>query len=71
MNLIKKANKEKFGNDSLLPGQKEMIVGALNRKDTFAIIPTGGGKSLSYWLPAYLEEGITFIISPLIALMKD
>src|SRR5690606_13682671 len=51
--------------------QKEIIESVLEGKDTLAILPTGGGKSVCYQLPALMSEGITLVISPLIALMQD
>ncbi|MBN2068668.1 MAG: ATP-dependent DNA helicase RecQ [Opitutales bacterium] len=53
------------------PGQREIIEAVLNGEDVLAIMPTGGGKSLCYQLPATLLPGITLVVSPLIALMKD
>ena len=63
--------KDTFGYDEFLPFQRETIENVLAGKDTLAIMPTGGGKSLCYQLPALLLDGLTLVVSPLIALMKD
>src|SRR3989441_12583295 len=63
--------KEHFGFDSFLPLQEEIISDALAGRDVFALLPTGGGKSLCFQLPSLLRDGLTVVVSPLIALMKD
>lgn len=60
-----------FGFREFLNGQEEVVSALLSGKDTMAVMPTGGGKSLCYQLPAMCMEGVTIVVSPLIALMKD
>ena len=68
---LEAALKHFFGYDSFRPGQKKIIQAALNNQDLLTIMPTGGGKSLCFQLPALLRKGVTIVVSPLIALMQD
>ncbi|WP_152049968.1 RecQ family ATP-dependent DNA helicase [Tautonia marina] len=62
---------ERFGLERFRPGQREVIDAVLDGRDVLCVMPTGGGKSLCYQLPALLLDGLTLVVSPLIALMKD
>ncbi len=68
---LKEALRKFFGFDAFKGSQGEIIKNLLNKKNTFVIMPTGGGKSLCYQLPALLLDGTAIIVSPLIALMKN
>lgn len=60
-----------FGFDDFRPGQADIVQSVIDGKNTLAIMPTGGGKSLCYQLPALMGDGVTLVVSPLIALMRD
>ena len=68
---VDEALKTHFGFENFKGNQKQIIESVLEGKDTFVIMPTGGGKSLCYQLPALMMEGTALVISPLIALMKN
>ncbi|MGF6184001.1 ATP-dependent DNA helicase RecQ [Massilia sp. UYP32] len=70
-NTIRRLLNAVFGIAQLREGQQRVIDSVLDGKDTLAIMPTGGGKSLCYQIPAKMLEGITVVVSPLISLMKD
>ena len=71
MSNIHDTLKEYFGYDSFRDGQEAVIRHLLDGKSAAAVFPTGGGKSLCYQLPALVFNGLTLVVSPLIALMKD
>ncbi|MBB6049072.1 RecQ family ATP-dependent DNA helicase [Armatimonas rosea] len=71
MDDLQTALKEFFGHEDFREGQREIVEAAVAGVDTLAVLPTGGGKSVTYQLPGLLLPGATLILSPLIALMKD
>jgi ATP-dependent DNA helicase RecQ len=68
---LQAALKRVFGFDRFRPGQEAVVRDALAARDVLALMPTGGGKSLCFQLPALLQPGVTLVVSPLIALMQD
>jgi ATP-dependent DNA helicase RecQ len=69
--LLESTLSREFGFSSFRPGQRELIGAVLQGRDALGVLPTGGGKSLTYQLPAVLLSGLTVVVSPLISLMKD
>ena len=71
MERLKELLAEKFGYTQFRSGQEEIIQRVLQKQNVLGIMPTGGGKSICYQLPALVLEGLTLVVSPLISLMKD
>jgi ATP-dependent DNA helicase RecQ len=63
--------REVFGLEAFRPGQSDVVAAMLAGRDVLSVAPTGSGKSISYWVPAVVDGGLTLVVSPLIALMKD
>ena len=63
--------REKFGFDGFRPGQESLVNAVLSGRDTLGVLPTGGGKTLCYQLPAFMMPGLVLVVSPLISLMQD
>src|SRR5271167_4881402 len=60
-----------FGFEAFRPGQSEIVAAILDGRDVLAVMPTGSGKSLCYQLPSLIRDGLTIVVSPLIALMRN
>ena len=71
MDRAQRTLNEVFGLDAFRPGQSDVVAAMLAGRDVLSVAPTGSGKSISYWVPAVVDGGLTLVISPLIALMKD
>ena len=67
----KEVLKQYWGYDAFRPMQEEIISAAVDGRDVLAILPTGGGKSVCFQVPAMMKEGVALVVTPLIALMKD
>ena len=63
--------RDKFGFDGFRPGQERLVSSVLSGRDTLGVLPTGGGKTLCYQLPAFMMPGLVLVVSPLISLMQD
>ena len=68
---VQKVLRATFGFEGFRPGQAEIVAAILADRDVLAVMPTGSGKSLCYQLPALLRDGLTIVVSPLIALMRN
>ncbi|HEY9892973.1 MAG TPA: DEAD/DEAH box helicase, partial [Candidatus Sericytochromatia bacterium] len=70
-NEVRAAFKKKWGYEEFRPPQGEIIQSLLEKQDALIVMPTGGGKSICFQLPALLQTGLTLVISPLVALMEN
>lgn len=68
---LTRENRRKFGHQSFRPGQREIVEAAVQGRDVFVLMPTGGGKSLCYQLPAWCCPGLSVVVSPLLSLIQD
>src|SRR5437764_4547202 len=68
---LERTLRERFGLEQFRPGQRAVIESVIGGRDVLCVMPTGGGKSLCYQLPALLLPGLTLVVSPLVALMQD
>src|SRR5438067_13268111 len=71
MDQAERTLNEVFGLDAFRPGQSDVVAAMLAGRDVLSVAPTGSGKSIRYWVPAVVDGGLTLVVSPLIALMKD
>lgn len=71
MDKLDQANQEIFGHESFRSIQRNVVEASMEGKDIFVLMPTGGGKSLCYQLPAVLSPGVTIVVSPLLSLIQD
>src|SRR4051794_32535104 len=71
MDRAERTLNEVFGLEAFRPGQSDVVGAMLDGRDVLSVAPTGSGKSISYWVPAVVQGGLTLVVSPLIALMKD
>ncbi len=71
MDTAQRTLSDVFGLDAFRPGQSDVVAAMLAGRDVLSVAPTGSGKSISYWVPAVMDGGLTLVVSPLIALMKD